>query len=253
MRSRCARAARWARSSGPTCSPPSTDYRPSLLRVHSADRALAKRLVPAWLIVANSAIGIFLEVRAKRTLDRLAVLNAPRARRRADGSVTEVEVGDVVADDLLELRSGDQVLARRCRARVGRVGDRRVTADRESPIPSRRRPNDDVQSGIDRRGRPSRFQATAVGAEARTPRSSPRRHGGSSSAHSELRAGTNAPLRWISLIMLVVGPSPAVESIPDRGQRELAGRRHRHGRGPRRHGLRGLGAADEPSRSWSPR
>ncbi|HVD87463.1 MAG TPA: hypothetical protein VNB91_01045, partial [Jatrophihabitantaceae bacterium] len=63
------------------------------------------------VIVANSAIGIFQEVRAKRTLDRLAVLNAPRARVVRDGSVTEVEVGDVVADDLLELRSGDQVLA----------------------------------------------------------------------------------------------------------------------------------------------
>src|ERR1700760_511756 len=32
------------------------------------------------VIVANSAIGIFQELRAKRTLDRLAVLNAPRAR-----------------------------------------------------------------------------------------------------------------------------------------------------------------------------
>src|SRR5215831_10907913 len=55
------------------------------------------------VIIANSAIGIFQEVRAKRTLDRLAVLNAPRARVVRDGSVTEVEVGDVVADDLLEL------------------------------------------------------------------------------------------------------------------------------------------------------
>ena len=39
-------------------------------------------------------------VRAKRTLDRLAVLNAPRARVTRDGVTSEVDVGDVVADDL---------------------------------------------------------------------------------------------------------------------------------------------------------
>ncbi len=40
------------------------------------------------ILVANSLIGIVQEIRAKRTLDRLAVLNAPRARvgaRRCGG------------------------------------------------------------------------------------------------------------------------------------------------------------------------
>ena len=63
------------------------------------------------VIIANSAIGIFQELRAKRTLDRLAVLNAPRARAVRAGTVAELAVEEVVADDLLELRSGDQVPA----------------------------------------------------------------------------------------------------------------------------------------------
>jgi len=62
------------------------------------------------VLVANTLIGIVQELRAKRTLDRLAVLNAPRARVRRDGVTAEVAVEDVVRDDLVELRAGDQVV-----------------------------------------------------------------------------------------------------------------------------------------------
>src|SRR5437879_3173250 len=62
------------------------------------------------VLVANTAIGIFQELRAKRTLDRLAVLTAPRARVVRAGSASEVSVGEVVLDDVLELRPGDQVV-----------------------------------------------------------------------------------------------------------------------------------------------
>jgi cation-transporting ATPase E len=63
------------------------------------------------VLVANTLIGIVQEWRAKRTLDRLAVLNAPQARVVRDGEVTEIPVEGVVVDDLLELRTGDQVPA----------------------------------------------------------------------------------------------------------------------------------------------
>ena len=63
------------------------------------------------VVVANALIGIGQETRAKRTLDRLAVLHAPTARVRRDGDTVEVAVGEVVLDDLVELRTGDQVPA----------------------------------------------------------------------------------------------------------------------------------------------
>src|SRR2546425_2579247 len=62
------------------------------------------------VLVANTAIGIFQELRAKRTLDRLAVLTAPRARVVRAGEVGEIAVDQVVLDDVLELRPGDQVV-----------------------------------------------------------------------------------------------------------------------------------------------
>jgi cation-transporting P-type ATPase E len=156
------------------------------------------------VIVANSAIGIFQEVRAKRTLDRLAVLNAPRARVVRDGSITEIEVGEVVADDLLELRSGDQVLADGVvHESDGLEIDESLLTGESDPVA--KEPSDDVRSGSIVVAGQGRFQATAVGAEAYATKlaAEARRF---TLAHSELRAGTNTLLRWISLIMLVVGP-----------------------------------------------
>lgn len=61
--------------------------------------------------VGNAVIGVVQEYRAKRSLDRLAVLEAPLARVLRDGSVREIPTADVVLDDVLVLRAGDQVTA----------------------------------------------------------------------------------------------------------------------------------------------
>ena len=58
------------------------------------------------VLVTNALIGIAQELRAKRTLDRLAVLSAPRVRVIRDGAPHEIAVDDVVADDLVDLRAG---------------------------------------------------------------------------------------------------------------------------------------------------
>src|ERR1035437_1886542 len=55
------------------------------------------------VIVANSGIGITQEVRAKRTLDRLALLVAPHGEVLRDGTARRVPVGEVVQGDLLLL------------------------------------------------------------------------------------------------------------------------------------------------------
>lgn len=64
-----------------------------------------------FIVVANAAIGVVQEYRAKRTLDRLAVLNAPKARALRDGTVQDIQVEKVVYDDVLVLRTGDQIPA----------------------------------------------------------------------------------------------------------------------------------------------
>ncbi len=59
--------------------------------------------------IANTLIGIAQEVRAKRTLDRLNVVNAPRAKVVRDGEQFELDTTQLVVDDLLLVSAGDQL------------------------------------------------------------------------------------------------------------------------------------------------
>lgn len=63
------------------------------------------------LVVTNTVIGIFQEVKAKQTLEKLSLLNQPKVFVFRDGSEIEIAVGDIVQDDILVLRSGMQVSA----------------------------------------------------------------------------------------------------------------------------------------------
>src|SRR5947209_88571 len=61
------------------------------------------------VLVLNTLIGVVQEIRTKRTLDRLAVLAAPRACVRRNGEVAPMPAEELVIDDLVELGPGDQV------------------------------------------------------------------------------------------------------------------------------------------------
>ena len=63
------------------------------------------------ILVSNAGIGILQEVRAKRTLDRLAALVAPTARVVRDGIEQTLAISKVVEGDVLRIGAGDQVPA----------------------------------------------------------------------------------------------------------------------------------------------
>ena len=156
------------------------------------------------VIVANSGLGIVQELRAKRILDRLAVLNIPTARVLREGALSSVALGAVVLDDLIEVRAGDQVPADGVVVTSDglEVDESLLTGESELvPKPT----GTPVQSGSIVVSGIGRYQATAVGAEAYATRlaADARRF---TLVHSELGAGTNQILRWISIGLLIVGP-----------------------------------------------
>jgi cation-transporting ATPase E len=61
--------------------------------------------------LVNTLIGLFQEWRAKRQLDRLAILNAGKIRASRDGRIHEISATDVVLGDCILLRAGDAVIA----------------------------------------------------------------------------------------------------------------------------------------------
>ena len=154
------------------------------------------------VLVANALIGIVQELRAKRTLDRLAVLNAPIARVVRDDTVTEVAVEQVVIDELLELRTGDQIP---CDGMVqleeGLEVDESLLTGESDPVD--KTPGSEVLSGSFVVAGSGRFQATRIGSDAyaRKIAAEARRF---QLTRSELMDGINLILRIITWILIPV-------------------------------------------------
>ncbi|MBK8025830.1 MAG: HAD-IC family P-type ATPase [Chloroflexi bacterium] len=62
------------------------------------------------LVGMNMVIGIFQEVRAKRQLDRIALLTRPRVTVIRDGQAREIDPNQVVLGDLIKVNPGDQIV-----------------------------------------------------------------------------------------------------------------------------------------------
>ena len=80
--------------------------------------AAALALVGAWsnllfilIIALNTAIGIVQELHAKRLVEQIAVLTAPKARVLRDGEIRELPVAELVLGDVLTLERGVQIPA----------------------------------------------------------------------------------------------------------------------------------------------
>ncbi len=75
--------------------------------------ALGKPLdafVVVFVILANTVISLIQEVRAKRVMDRIAILMRPKASVVREGRVQDLDPAQVVFGDILYLHPGDQVV-----------------------------------------------------------------------------------------------------------------------------------------------
>ena len=120
-------------------------------------------LVSLGVIGVNIAVSVVQEVRAKRTLDRIALLTRPMAALIRDGAERTAGPEELVVGDLVRVGAGDQVVL------DGRLTAGRLEAD-ESQLTGEsdlipKRPGDDVFSGSFVVNGGGRFVVTAVGAD----------------------------------------------------------------------------------------
>jgi cation-transporting ATPase E len=152
--------------------------------------------------VSNALIGVVQEYRAKKSLDRLAVLNSPRARVLRDGSVEEIDVQDVVQDDVLVLRAGDQIPADAVvlDAEGLEVDESLLTGESDAVAKGA---DTEVLSGSSVVSGQGRASVTRVGAESFASRltAEAKRF---TLVQSEIRQGLNRILRWIALALLPI-------------------------------------------------
>ncbi|MBN9633512.1 MAG: HAD-IC family P-type ATPase, partial [Actinobacteria bacterium] len=151
------------------------------------------------VVVVNALIGIVQEVRAKRVLDKAALLAAPESRVRRGGEVVAIPLQEVVLDDLLVLRPGDQIPADAVVAEsTGLSLDESMLTGESDPVFK----DDGAQllSGSHVSTGTGYAVVTAVGADSYASKitSEIRRH---SLVHSELRDATNRILVYLSWIL----------------------------------------------------
>ena len=114
------------------------------------------------VMVINAVIGIVSELRAKRTLDSLAIVDAPQASVLRDGTVSVIAARDVVIDDVIELTLGDQVsVDGTVLASAGLEIDESLLTGESRPV--KKKVGDELLAGTSVVAGSGRMIATAVG------------------------------------------------------------------------------------------
>ncbi len=99
-----------------------------------------------FVIGANTVISLFQEIRAKRVMDKMAILLRPKADVLRDGQLVEIDPSQVVLGDVLRLEPGDQVVVDGPMIGEGRMEVDESLLTGESDLVTKH-PGDELMSG----------------------------------------------------------------------------------------------------------
>lgn len=157
----------------------------------------------ALLIVVNSTIGIVQELRAKRTLDKLAVVGEASPTVVRDGAARELRRDEVVLDDVITVTPGEQIVVdgEVLASQYLEVDESMLTGEAD---PVSKQPGDEILSGSFVVAGTGAYRATKVGADAYAAQLTAQA-AKFTLVNSELRSGINRILRYVSWILIPVG------------------------------------------------
>ena len=155
------------------------------------------------LIIANSAIGIIQEWRAKQTLDSLAIVGQARPSVRRQSGTADLAPNEVVLDDIIELGPGDQIVVdgELLEAATLEVDESLLTGEAD---PIAKSVGDSVMSGSFVVAGTGAYRATKVGREAYAARLA-EEASKFTLVKSELRSGINRILQFITYLLVPTG------------------------------------------------
>ena len=61
------------------------------------------------IVISNTVIGIIQEIRAKKTIDKLSLVSASKAKVIRESKEVEINTKDIVLDDIIKFSSGDEI------------------------------------------------------------------------------------------------------------------------------------------------
>ncbi|MFK8912028.1 HAD-IC family P-type ATPase, partial [Streptomyces sp. YS-3] len=153
-----------------------------------------------FVIIANTGIGIIQELRAKNTLDGLAVIGEAKPTVRRDGTGAEISTSEIVLGDLVELGPGDRVVVdgEVVEADGLEIDESLLTGEAD---PVLKKPGDRMMSGSFVVAGGGAFTATKVGREAYAAQLA-EEASRFTLVHSELRSGISMILKYVTWLMV---------------------------------------------------
>ncbi|MGW3624265.1 cation-translocating P-type ATPase [Streptomyces sp. NPDC000880] len=153
-----------------------------------------------FVIIANTGIGIIQELRAKKTLDGLAVIGEAKPTVRRDGVAAEVSTSEIVLGDLVELGPGDKVVVdgEVAEADSLEIDESLLTGEADPVV---KQPGEKVMSGSFVVAGGGAFMATRVGREAYAAQLA-EEASRFTLVHSELRSGISTILKYVTWMMI---------------------------------------------------
>ena len=155
------------------------------------------------MILFNSGVGMVQELRAKRTLDRLTIVGQARPRVRRDAHALELTPSEVVADDVIEISAGDQLIVdgELVEANALEVDESLLTGEADPLV---KQPGEPVMSGSFVVAGTGAYRATKVGREAYAARLA-EEASRFTLVKSDLRNGINKILTVITWMLIPAG------------------------------------------------
>lgn len=155
------------------------------------------------LIIVNSAVGIIQELRAKRTLERLAIVGQAKPTVRRDGRSAEIAPEDVVLGDVIELGPGDKIVVDgpALTADALEIDESLLTGESDPVV---KQPGDKVLSGSFVVAGSGTYRADTIGNESYAAKLAAEASK-FTLVKSELRAGIDKILKFITYLLIPAG------------------------------------------------
>ena len=154
-------------------------------------------------VLCNMVIGIVQDLRAKKKLDDLKIMSAPKCRAVRDGQVTELDAAELVRDDIAVFAAGDQICADACvAAGECRVNEALVTGEADEIL---KKPGDRLLSGSFVVSGTCRARLTHVGADSFVSRLTTEAKQTGSQPQSEMMRSLTNLIKWIGMIVIPLG------------------------------------------------
>jgi cation-transporting ATPase E len=156
-----------------------------------------------FVIIFNALIGIVQELRAKHTLDALAIVGEARPRVRRDGAELEVPAARIVLDDLVLLGPGDKIPVdgKVTRSTALEVDESLLTGEAD---PVRKAEQDEVLSGSFVVAGQGTMRAIRVGVDAHAAKLAAEAQQ-FTLVRSELRDGVSQIIKYLTYLLVPAG------------------------------------------------